>query len=71
LSLIFTLILLAGFGLLIWWVIKQLSAGGFAQPGPPPQTPSSRALEILNERYARGEISKEEYEERKKTLQAG
>ncbi len=25
-------------------------------------------LEILNERYAKGEITKEEYEERKKTL---
>lgn len=27
-----------------------------------------RALEILRERYARGEISKEEYEERKRVL---
>jgi len=59
-----------GFGLLIWWVIRQLSTGGFTQAGPPSRIPSSRALEILNERYARGEISKEEYEERKKTLEA-
>jgi putative membrane protein len=29
---------------------------------------SHSALTILNERYAKGEIGKEEYEERKKTL---
>ncbi len=29
---------------------------------------SHSAIQILNERYAKGEISKEEYEERKKTL---
>jgi putative membrane protein len=30
--------------------------------------PSSRAVEILNERYARGEIDRQEYEERKRVL---
>jgi len=29
---------------------------------------NSSAVDILDERYAKGEISKEEYEERKKTL---
>jgi putative membrane protein len=33
-------------------------------------SPHSTALEILKERYARGEISKEEYETRKQTLQS-
>lgn len=31
---------------------------------------SSSALELLSERYAKGEINKEEYEERKKVLSA-
>jgi putative membrane protein len=38
-------------------------------------SPSERAqsdpLKILQERYARGEIDTEEYEERKKALQSG
>ncbi|HEY3374634.1 MAG TPA: SHOCT domain-containing protein [Candidatus Aquicultor sp.] len=38
---------------------------------PPGQGPSSRALDILNERYAKGEISKEEYEQRKRELTSG
>jgi putative membrane protein len=68
-SLIFTLIILVGLGLLIWWLVVQAGAGRHA--GPPAQPPAGRALEILNERYARGEISKEEYEERKRQLTGG
>lgn len=30
-----------------------------------------RALEILNERFARGEIDREEYEERRRVLESG
>jgi putative membrane protein len=39
-------------------------------PMPPPAAPPARprALDILDERYARGEIDKAEYDERRKTL---
>ncbi len=34
----------------------------------PPETPPETPLEILKKRYARGEISKEEYEQMKRDL---
>jgi putative membrane protein len=33
--------------------------------------PSTRAVDILNERFARGEINKEEYEEKKRIISQG
>lgn len=55
-------------GLIIWGVVAL--ARGVSQPGSS-DSASSRpdsALEVLKKRYARGEINKEEYEEKKKDL---
>lgn len=52
-------------GLIVWAVVA-----GVRRPGESDitgRTPDS-ALEILKRRYARGEINKEEYEEKKKDL---
>ncbi len=49
-------------GLIIWAVVA-----GTKKTGDSGQSEDS-ALEILKRRYARGEINKEEYEERKKDL---
>ncbi len=53
----------------LWWVLLILGIVvlakwlfGGAKPG------GRRALEILDERYARGEIGKEEYEQKKQDL---
>ncbi len=48
------------------------AADGSARRGPEAQTgaASGRELNALNERYARGEISKAEYEELRRALKA-
>ena len=56
----FFAILIFGIVLLVKWVM------GSNQPSQ--NTQSSSALDILNERFAKGEIEKEEYEERKSIL---
>ena len=48
----------------IYWLIKR--AGWLEQPE---EKGKSNALRILDERFAKGEIDKQEYEERKKELQ--
>lgn len=50
---------------LIFYAIRTFSERGNSRRSG---DSDSRALEILDERYARGEISAEEYEERRRTL---
>lgn len=51
-------------GLIVWLVVAAIRRPGGSQNS----TWSGSALEVLKKRYARGEISKEEYEEKKKDL---
>lgn len=53
-------LLIAGVVLLVRWL------GGPQAPGQPS---SGRALDILKERFARGEIDKEEFEQRRRLLE--
>ena len=52
-------------GLIIWAVVAAVRPGQFS--GSDSATTSS-ALDVLKKRYARGEIDKQEYEEKKKDL---
>ena len=61
-SLIFWILVIVGMVFLIRWLI-HMSKGH-----PELKQSGSRALEILKERYARGEIEKQEFEEKKKDL---
>jgi len=60
LSFFFFLLIIVGIGFFIWWLVTIQTRS---------QKPTgSSALEILNKRYAKGDISKEEFEEIKKSL---
>jgi len=61
-------------GLLIWFIAALIKASMDKDHSmhlhnrEPEKKDSDQALTILKERYARGEINKEEYEDKKKTL---
>ena len=59
---IFWVLVIVGLVFLIKWLIQTTGSGKAAE-----QT-GSRAVEILKERYARGEIDKAEFESKKKDL---
>ena len=63
LGFIFMLFFMVGSVLLIVWIVRQFAPGGTSAA-----TSGSNALEILNERFAKGEISKDEFAEMKKEL---
>lgn len=65
---------------LLWWVFVILGivlllrllargSGGSSAPPAAPHPPAETALDILKKRYARGEIGKAEFEEKKRDLQ--
>jgi putative membrane protein len=61
-----------GIGTLLLWgviiVLLVLLAWGFIGRSRSQSLPRSTPLDILKERYAKGEISRDEYEQCKKTL---
>lgn len=57
---LFWVLVILGIVILVKWI-----AGSSSGPGQPP---AKTALDILKERYARGEIDKQEFEEKKRDL---
>ncbi len=60
------IIMIVFWGLVIWGIVALIR--GLSRGDSGRSTESDSALEILKKRYARGEITKQEYEERKKDL---
>ena len=59
---VFMVLIWGGFlALFIWWITKRGKRDGERET-------KSNALDIIKERYAKGEISKEEFEQIKKDL---
>ena len=65
---VFMVAIVVAIVLLVVWLVRQTSgtSGAGYTAGPPPS--GGTALDILNLRYAKGEIDKREYEEKKKDL---
>ncbi len=57
---IFWIAIIVGIIFLVKWIVQQSRPGG--------QQQGENSLEILKKRYARGEIDKEEFEQKKKDL---
>jgi putative membrane protein len=60
------LLLLIGVIVLVVWAVMTLSRGGGHTPTQEPPRPTPN--DILRERFARGEISEQEFEQAKKVL---
>lgn len=60
------------FGLvhLLWWLVLVAGAVVLVRALAGRRSGRDRAMDILRERYARGEIDRSEYEERRKQLAA-
>ncbi len=67
-----------GFWMLLVWalviggivvLVRWAMAG--SSPGSVPRAPEKSALDILRERYAKGEIRKEEFEQKRRDLETG
>lgn len=60
------------FGMGLWWIVLIVIVGlllwrGFA--GSSASAPNESALEVLKKRYARGEINRDEYEQKRRDLE--
>ena len=55
------LIIWGGIIFLVIWLVRGISRQSR-------DTPTRSAIDVLNERYARGEIDREEYEEKKRSI---
>jgi putative membrane protein len=65
---LFMILALAAVIAIVVLLVRWLSASG-TEVRPPYQSPSAPTpLDILKERFARGEIDKEEFEERRRVL---
>lgn len=62
LNILFVLLIVVGIILLIWWFANLLASGTASHRA------SSSALDVLKERYAKGEISKKDFEQMKKDI---
>ncbi len=64
LNFVIMIVFIAGLVLLVVWFVRQFAGG------QRPEREGKTALDILKERYARGEIDRDEFEQKKKDIGA-
>jgi putative membrane protein len=62
-NLVFTLAVLAGFVVLAVWAVRRFTSGGGASGSAGPASAELTPREIVQQRYARGEITREQYQQ--------
>ncbi len=62
-------LLVVGLVLVVAWAIGKVGNSGPASTGDAPRAASSDAVEFLRLRFARGELTAEEYQAAKQTLE--
>jgi putative membrane protein len=60
-NLVFTLAVLAGFALLAVWAVRRFTSGGGTTGSAGRSSADLTPREIVQQRYARGEITREQY----------
>ena len=69
LMMVFWIAIIVAIVLLVVWLVRQVAGGpAIGGPGAPTNRTAETPLDILKARYARGEIDRAEYEEKKKDL---
>lgn len=66
--LVLGVLLIVGLGAGVWWLARQGFGELPSRGGPGLLRSSDPAAEILRERFARGEIKRDEFEERRRVL---
>jgi putative membrane protein len=62
------ILFIAAIVVVIVLLVRWLGGSGHGQPAQPQRPPGKAPLDILKERFAKGEIDKDEFEERRKLL---
>jgi putative membrane protein len=65
---IMMIVFIAAAAVVVVLIVRWLGGPGHAPSSPSVSPPGKTPLDILKERFARGEIDKEEFEERRKVL---
>ena len=62
--LVFWALIIGGLALLVVWLVREVLPAAVVPVGPP------HALDVLKARYARGEITRDQYEEMKREIES-